>query len=111
MVERLNRTIEDRLKYTANFACNDWDQWLPEALFEIRTTPSAGTTLSPFRLLYGRDAIMPIDNAHMDQTTANTDHMENRQAYTMDRDHATARANMIAYHARIETQLNATRSP
>jgi hypothetical protein len=29
----------------------------------------------------------------------------------MDRDHATARANMIAYHARIQTQLDATRKP
>jgi hypothetical protein len=111
MVERLNRTIEDRLKHTTNFACNDWDQWLPEALFAIRTTPSVGTKLSPFRLLYGRNAIMPIDNALMDLTAANTDHIENKQDYIMDRDHTTARANMIAYHARIQTQLKATRRP
>jgi hypothetical protein len=111
MVECLNRTIEDRLKYTTNFGCNDWDQWHPEALFAIHTTPSAGTKFSPFRLLYRRDAIMPIDNALVDLTTANTDHMENRQTFTMDRDHTTARANMIAYHARTETQLNASRSP
>jgi hypothetical protein len=42
---------------------------------------------------------MPIDNALMDLTTGNTDRIENKQAYTMDRDHATATANMIAYHA------------
>jgi hypothetical protein len=54
---------------------------------------------------------MPIDNALMDLTTANKDHIENMQAYIMDRDNATARANMIAYHARIQTQLNATRRP
>jgi hypothetical protein len=54
---------------------------------------------------------MPIDNALMDLTTANTDHIENKQAHIMDRDHATARANMIAYHARIQTQLNATHKP
>jgi transposase InsO family protein len=33
MVERFNRTIEDRLKHTTNQACDDWDVWLPEALF------------------------------------------------------------------------------
>jgi IS30 family transposase len=31
MVERLNRTIEDRFKHTTNQACDDWDVWLPEA--------------------------------------------------------------------------------
>jgi transposase InsO family protein len=63
MVERLNRTIEDRLKHTTNQACNDWDVWLPEALLAIRSTPASGTKMSPFRLLYGRDPILPIDNA------------------------------------------------
>jgi hypothetical protein len=54
---------------------------------------------------------MPIDNALMDPlATQNIDQLENRQAY-MDLDHATARANVIAYHARLETQLNASRSP
>jgi hypothetical protein len=79
MVECLHRTIEDRLKYSTNFGCNDWDQWLPEALFAIRTTPSDGTKFSPSRLLYGRDAIMPIDNALIDLTTANTDRIENKK--------------------------------
>jgi hypothetical protein len=111
MVERLNGTIEDRLRHTTNFACNDWDQWLPEAMLEIRTTPSLGTKISPFRLLYGCDATMPIDNALMDPlATQNMDHLENRQAY-MDLDHATVRANMIAYHARLETHLNDSHSP
>jgi transposase InsO family protein len=78
-VERLNRTMEDRLKHTTNFSCNDWDQWLPKALFAIHTTPSVGTKFSPFRLLYGRDAIMPIDNALMDPlATQNIDQLENR---------------------------------
>jgi transposase InsO family protein len=48
MVERLNRAIEDRLKHTTNQACDDWDVWLPEALFAIRSTPASGTKMSPF---------------------------------------------------------------
>jgi transposase InsO family protein len=50
MVERLNRTIEDRLKNTTNQACADWDEWPPEALFAIRSTPASGTKMSPFRI-------------------------------------------------------------
>jgi transposase InsO family protein len=63
MIERLNRTIEDRLKHTANRRCDDWDVWLPDALFAIRSTPSRGTRLSPFLLLYGHEPTMPIDTA------------------------------------------------
>jgi hypothetical protein len=63
MVGRLNRTIEDRLKHTTNQACDDWDVWLPEALFAIWSTPASGTKMGPFRLIYGRDPILPIDNA------------------------------------------------
>jgi transposase InsO family protein len=63
MVERLNRTIEDRLKHTNNQYCDDWDVWLLEALFAIRSTPASGTKMSSFCLLYGRDPILPIDNA------------------------------------------------
>jgi hypothetical protein len=48
MVERHNRTIEDRLKHTTNQACNNWDVWLPEALLAIRSTPASGTKMSPF---------------------------------------------------------------
>jgi transposase InsO family protein len=64
VVEKFNRTIEDRLKPTTNQACDDWDVWLPEALFAIRSTPASGTKMSPFRL-HGRDPILPIDNARL----------------------------------------------
>jgi transposase InsO family protein len=40
MVERLNRTIEDRLKHTTNQNYDDWDVWLPDVLFAIRSTPT-----------------------------------------------------------------------
>jgi hypothetical protein len=55
-------------------------------------TYDAGTKFSPFRLHYGRDAIMPIENALMDMTIANTAQLD-KEAYIIDRDHATARAN------------------
>jgi hypothetical protein len=63
MVEGLSRTIESISKQTTNLACDDWDVWLPEALFVIRSTLASGTKMSHFRLLYGRDPIRPIDNA------------------------------------------------
>jgi transposase InsO family protein len=55
MIERLNRTIEDRLERSTNRQCDDWDVWLPDALFAIRSTPSRGKRFCQFRLLFGRE--------------------------------------------------------
>jgi hypothetical protein len=95
MVERLNRTIEDRLKHTTNQACVDWDVWLPEALFAIRSTPASGTKMIPFRLLYGRDSILPIDNALLyPQSSSSMTQAEADRVITHAADHTRAASNM-----------------
>jgi hypothetical protein len=43
MIERLDRSIVDRLKHTTSQACDDKDVWLLEALFAIRSPPTSGT--------------------------------------------------------------------
>jgi Integrase core domain len=112
MVERLNRTIEDCLKHTTNQACDDWDVWLPEALFAIRSTPASGTKMSPFRLLYRRDPILPIDNAHLYPQSSSS--MAQAEAYcviTHAADYTGAASNMARYHSRTQEHLNTSRTP
>jgi hypothetical protein len=93
MVEGLNRTIEDRLKHATNQTCDDWDAWLPEALFAIRSTPASGTKMSLFRLLYGRDPILPIDNALLyPQSSSSMAQAEADCAITHTADHTRAAA-------------------
>ena len=39
----------------------DWDRWLPSVLFAYRTAIHSSTGKSPFELLYGRIARLPIE--------------------------------------------------
>jgi hypothetical protein len=109
MVERLNRTIEDRLKHTTNRKCDDWDVWLPDALFAIRSTPHRGTRFSPFRLLYGREPIMPIDTPLLYSDPTMTRSLDNSS--TPRKDLKQAASNLAKYHANIQLHLNNQRSP
>jgi hypothetical protein len=112
MVEKLNRTIEDRLNHTTNQACDDWDVWLPEALFAIRSTPASGTKMSPFRLLYGRDPLLPINKALLyPQSSSSMPQAEADRAITHAADHTRAATNMARYHSRMQEHLNASRTP
>jgi hypothetical protein len=61
MVERFNSSL---LKMLASYTASnqqDWDLWLPYVLFAYRTAPHSTTKLSPFMLLYGREANHPGD--------------------------------------------------
>jgi hypothetical protein len=109
MVERPNRTKGDRLKHTTNQACDDWNVWLPEALFAIRSTPASGTKMSPFRLLYGRDPRLPIDNALLyPQSSSSMAQAEADRSVTHAADHTRAASNMAHYHSRMQEHLNAS---
>ena len=39
----------------------NWDRRLPHVLFAYRTSPHDSTGETPFRLLYGREAVLPTD--------------------------------------------------
>jgi hypothetical protein len=61
LVERFNRTLCDMLaKYSSEYQ-QDWDVFLPSALFAYRTIRQNTTQYEPFYLTYGRDAVIPIE--------------------------------------------------
>jgi len=61
LVERFNKTLCEILaKYSIEYK-EDWDVFLPSALFAYRTMRQNTTRYEPFYLTYGRDAVMPID--------------------------------------------------
>ena len=61
LVERFNRTLAAMLSMYVDSKHSDWDRYLPYITFAYNTTPHAGTKESPFFLLYGREARLPID--------------------------------------------------
>jgi len=61
LVERFNRTLCESLAKVIEEE-NQWDEHIEEVLFAYRTTKHNTTKKTPFELVYGRKAKLPIDN-------------------------------------------------
>ena len=61
MVERHNRSLQMMLRAYVNENRNDWDDSLPALVAAYRATPHDSTGISPYKMLYGREMVMPVD--------------------------------------------------
>ena len=59
-VERFNRTLKGILTSYVNDDHNDWDIHLQLALFAYRTSIHRSSGVSPFKAVYGREAVSPL---------------------------------------------------
>ncbi|XP_072036114.1 uncharacterized protein [Amphiura filiformis] len=60
--ERYNAVILDTISHYVNDFHTDWDQYITAIQFAYRTTPAENSVgFSPFFLLYGREARLPLD--------------------------------------------------
>ena len=60
LVERLNRTIKDSLIKSLADRSN-WVECLPAVMFAYRTAKHESTRMTPFQIMYGRQAILPLE--------------------------------------------------
>ncbi|MEW8548469.1 MAG: reverse transcriptase domain-containing protein, partial [Candidatus Thiodiazotropha sp.] len=61
LVERLNKTLVTMLRSCVDEDQKNWDTLLPKILLGYRTSVQSTTGYSPFRLVYGREAMLPVD--------------------------------------------------
>ena len=61
LVERCNRTLKDMLSKVVDENQNDWDTWIPHVLLAYPTAVHASTGVTPHRLMFGREARIPVD--------------------------------------------------
>ena len=59
--ERVNQTLVSILRKTVVDSKKDWDTKLVAALWAYRTTFKVTTQATPFSLVYGGEAILPIE--------------------------------------------------
>ncbi|GFY07745.1 retrovirus-related Pol polyprotein from transposon 412 [Trichonephila clavipes] len=60
LVERWNKVLKDMIHHVIREDSRSWDRQLPFLLFAYREVPNTTTSVSPFRLLYGREARGPL---------------------------------------------------
>lgn len=60
-LERNHKNLNEFLRIYVNKHLNDWDQWIAYYEFCYNTTPCVATGYTPFELVYGKKANLPID--------------------------------------------------
>lgn len=73
LVEKFNETLATMLSMFVNDHQRDWDVYIPYVLFAYRTSLQETIQETPFYLVYGRDARLPIDVALSEPTRLYTD--------------------------------------
>jgi len=66
LVERFNRTLCEALAKLVNEYKDDWDLYIAPVLLAYRTTKHNTTKFTPFYLVYGRDAKLPMDTPNLE---------------------------------------------
>ncbi|KAJ3704029.1 hypothetical protein LUZ61_007734 [Rhynchospora tenuis] len=64
LAEVSNRTILEGLKKKIEGSKNTWPEYLDEILWAYRTTPRTATGRSPFAMVYGMEAVTPMEVVH-----------------------------------------------
>ena len=67
LVERFNRTMTEMLSMFVNDEKNNWDILLPYITFAYNTSAHESTKISPFKLVYCREPVLPIDAQLMEE--------------------------------------------
>jgi len=85
--ERVNRTVEQMLRFWVNYKQNNWDDLLPLVEFAVNNQKHSSTSFSPFYLNYGQHPITP-SNAVLSSLipSAKLTHDELRSTLTLAKD-------------------------
>ncbi|KAI9550030.1 hypothetical protein GHT06_007621 [Daphnia sinensis] len=63
LVEKMNGSIASTLAAFVNFTHSDWDEKVARAIFSINTSKQSTTEITPFELVFGRPAVLAVENA------------------------------------------------
>ena len=75
LVERFNQTLGEALARTAADHLDDWDKYIAPILFAYRTSKHSTTKVTPFYLVYGREAKLPIDDSKIEEERSVVQHI------------------------------------
>ncbi|CAM4956447.1 unnamed protein product [Rotaria socialis] len=77
VTERFNATLVDSIGTYVNQQQSDWDDYLPYATFAYNTSKQSTLQMEPFKLMYGRDPILPFDTpSHITKLSSVNDYYD-----------------------------------
>lgn len=94
-LERSHKTLKEYLRNYVNKNLNDWDNHIPFAIFMYNTTPHTSTKYSPFELMFGFKANIPISVSKNPEVVYNYDDYYYELKYKLQSAHKFARENLI----------------
>ena len=60
MIEEFKKTLKKGITKICNADKDNWDEKIPEVLWEYKTTYKHSTNQTPFRLVYGKEEVVPL---------------------------------------------------
>lgn len=94
-LERSHRVIKEYLRSYVNKNLNDWDNYLPFAIFNYNTTPHSSTTFSPHELMFATKATQPASIYQNPAPVYNYDDYYFELRHKLQEAHKFARENLI----------------
>jgi len=114
--ERINKTACDMLSMYVSPTQQNWDEFLPYIQFAYNTSTHAATKVSPFKILFGRDAVIPSDH-QLKSINIDKDNISDTDTYIADLTNKlqTIHENARYYNEKIvqtqEATINSNRKP
>ena len=114
LTEAFNKTIGKLLKKFVSKSQRDWDDKLGECLWAYRTTVRTPTKATPFSLVYGYEAVLPLEIQIPSLRVALTAEMTNEEKHrqrlqeleALDDKRLQAQQQIEFYQARITRAFN-----
>ncbi|KAK0581166.1 hypothetical protein LWI29_010826 [Acer saccharum] len=94
--ESTNKTIVNTLKKRLEAEKSPWAEKLSEILWSYRTTPRRSTGETPFSLVYGSEAVIPIETRLSTARSKNPDEEQNNLELSFELDHLDDRRDRAA---------------
>lgn len=94
-LERSHKTLKEYLRNYVNKNLNDWNNYIPFALFMLNSTPNTSTGFTPFELMHGFKANIPISVCKSPDIIYNYDDYYYELRYKLQNAYKNAHENLI----------------